>query len=217
MTAGRVLKGGGLGEVLNIDCFQGPKAAEWLAKARGLSIGSDGWGMLNGGIVNPQREHMKVGQIYYRFVSKSIPHGYKVGGMWWMDYETLKNIHERFRQAGANPHVKYQGKTEDKSARSTFREWLALTYDWNEIEEVIVGELRARVDAYTGFGRLASGPAGKHAGDTRAFGYAPHLSKLFSIKQWFVPEFFKYNASAMPNAKIHDFDRIDDIVAGTLV
>ena len=173
--------------------------------------------MLNGGIVNPQREHMKLGQIYYRFVSKSIPHTHKIGGMWWMDYETLRNIHERYRQAGPNQNVKYHGKSPDKSARSTFREWLALTYDWNEIEEVIVGELRGRVDAYTGFGRLAAGPAGKHAGDTRAFGYAPHLSKLFSIKQWYVPEFYKHQPVAMPNPKIYDFDRIEDIVSAKLV
>ena len=200
-------------EVLNIDCFTGPDAGKWLAKARGLSVDEQGMGSFNGGIVNPQREHLKVGEYYYRFVSKSTPPAYKIGGMWWMDSSTLINIHRRFVAAGPNPAAK-QSRGPGAAARSTFREWLALTFEWNLIEEVIIGQLRARLDSYSGFGRQAQGG---HGFDDRKFGMAPHLSNLFSIKQHFVPEFYKHQPVAMPHHKIVDFARIEDVVAARII
>lgn len=218
-----------VGEVLNLDCFVGTnqqKIAETLAEAQGRRVNRKLPGAgphdrivfeepPNGGIVNPRREHLKIGQTYFRFVSKSAEHGRKVGGTWWMEFDTLNNIYARYRAAGANPAMKHQGRIEDRSARSSFREWLALTYEWNEIEEVVVAQLWARLDAYTGAGRVAAG-SGAHAGDTRGFGYAPHLSHLFTIKQLFVPEVWVYREKAFPSPRIHDFAEVEKIVSGQL-
>jgi hypothetical protein len=200
-------------DVLNIDCFKGPEAPKWLAMARGMSVDEAGMGSFNGGILNPMREHLKVGQYYYRFVSKSTPLSRKVGGMWWMDSETLINIHRRFVAAGPDPMAR-QSSGPGAAARSTFREWLALTFEWNLIEEVIIGQLRARLDSYSGFGRQAQGG---HAFDNRKIGMAPHLQNLFTIKQHFVPEFYKHQKVAMPNYRIVDFARIEDVVAARVI
>jgi hypothetical protein len=123
-------------DVLNIDCFNGPKAAEWLGKASGYSE-LNGERALNGGILNPQREHLKLGQYYYRFVSRALRPEVKIGGAWWIDFDTLHNIHTRYRQVGASPTAR-QSRGPGAGARSTFREWLALTFEWNLIEEVVL-------------------------------------------------------------------------------
>jgi hypothetical protein len=199
-------------DVLNIDCFKGPKAAQWLCKASG-SLDIDGERALNGGILNPQREHLKLGQYYYRFVSRALRPEVKIGGAWWIDFDTLNNIHARYRQVGPSPTAR-QSSGPGAGARSTFREWLALTFEWNLIEEVVIAELRARLDSYSGFGRRAEG---RHGFDNRAFGMAPHLSNLFTIKQHCVPEVWVYQRQAFPRFRIVGFQHIDDIVAGKIL
>ena len=219
-----------VGAVLNIDHFIGDdqrKIAEARAAAEGRWVDRKATGAgptdrirfetpPNGGIVNPKREHLKVGQYYFRFVSKALPHKDKVAGQWWVEFDTLNNIYGRFKAAGANEAVKYQGAHADSSPRSSVREWLALTFDWNEIEQIIVAQLWARMDAYTGFGRLAKGPDGKHAGDNRAFGYAPHLSNIFSVKQLYVPGMWDLHEKAFPKPVFFEFSDIDRLIAGEL-
>jgi hypothetical protein len=199
-------------DVLNIDCFTGPKAQKWLNIARGLTI-TDGEGSFNGGILNPHREHLKVGQYYYRFVSRHTKPEKKIGGTWWIDAETLNNIYVRFRHTGPSS-TGLQNRGPGAAARSTFREWLALSFEWNLIEEVVIARLLARPDGYSGFGRRAEG---SHAFDTRSFGMAPHLSNLFTIKQFCVPEVWVYQKAAFPNARIVPFQKIEAVVAGEIV
>jgi hypothetical protein len=199
-------------DILNIDCFTGIKAENWLGKARGFSI-VDGETAINGGIVNPQREHLKLGQNYYRFVSKSTNPKFKIGGAWWIDADTLNNIYARFRHTGPSPTAR-QSSGPHAGARSTFREWLALTFEWNLIEEVVIAQLQARLDAYSGFGRRAEG---RHGFDNRPFGMAPHLSNLFTIKQYCVPEVWVHQKQAFPNFRIVGFHHIAEIVRGDIV
>jgi hypothetical protein len=199
-------------DILNLDCFTGPKAAKWFDTARGLTV-ADNEGQLNGGIMNPRREHLKLGQYYYRFVSRNLPQQRKIGGVWWIDFETLKHIHGRFRHAGPNPTAR-QSRGPGAASRSTFREWLALTFEWNLIEEVVIACLRARLDAYSGFGRRAQGG---HGFDNRAFGMAPHLSDLFTIKQYCVPEVWMHQKQAFPTPRIVSFQQIDAVAAGRIM
>src|SRR5262249_35620697 len=161
----------------------GSKADDWLSKAYGLSA-IDGEAAANGGIMNPLREHLKLGQYYYRFVSKALRPEFKIGGAWWVDFDTLNNIYERYCRTGHSP-TQRQSSGPHAGARSTFREWLALTFEWNLIEEIVIAQLQARLDSYSGIGRRAKG---QHLFDNRAFGMAPHLSNLFTIKQHCVPE-----------------------------
>lgn len=197
-------------DVLNRDCFEPPKSIEWFNKARGYSE-IDGAGAFNGGIINPRREHLKVGNYYYRFVSAATKPEYKSGGVWWIDFDTLNAIYQRFKAAGPNPMAK-QSRGPGAASRSTFREWLALTFEWNLIEEVVIGLLVARLDSFSGVGRTAEGST--HGFDNRAFGMAPHLSTMFTIKQHCVPEMWKHQKAAMPGPKILPFSRIEEIAAG---
>ena len=167
-------------------------------------------GSFNGGILNPMREHLKLGNYYYRFVSNRIDHSRKIGGAWWIDADTLNGIYNRFHVTGPNPRVPHAAAP----ASSTFREWLALTFEWNMIEEIVIAALRARMDCYSGFGRQAQG---RDPSDTRAFGYASHLSNLFTIKQLCIPEVYVHQAQAFPHCRIVPFDRIDDVVSGRLI
>ena len=193
--------------ILNLDCFTtSPKREEWLAKARGFGK-QVGDGPQNGGIVNPQREHMKLGQHYYRFVSAGLREEYKTGGAWWVDFDTLNNIYSRFRATGPNERTpRSSGPTS-----SSFREWLALTIEWNLIEEIIIAQLQARLDCYSGFGRQAKGT---DPDDTRAFGYAPHLSNYFTIKQLCVPELWVHGKQAFPKFNKLPFSDIEAVIGG---
>jgi len=218
-----------VGEVLNLDCFIGTdqrKIRETLAQAEGRQINRskdrhDVDGRIrydippNGGIVNPKREHLKVGQYYIRFFSKSLPYKSKVGGGWWNDFDTVNNMYQRYLATGPNENVRYEGQKRDCSARSTLREWMALTFEWNEIEEFVVAQLWARMDAYTGAGRTAEG-SGSHQGDKRAFGYAPHLANHFTIKQLFIPELWKHHEQAFPKPAFFNLNQLDKFVAGEL-
>jgi len=199
-------------DVLNIDCFQGPKAADWRNKALGVST-INGETAFNGGIINPDRVHLKPGEYYYRFVSKALPSAYKIGGPWWIDSDTLNNIYARYRHTGPSPTAK-QSSGPHAGSRSTFREWLALTFEWNLIEEIVIAQLRARLDSYAGFGRRAEG---RHGFDNRAFGMAPHLSNLFTVKQHCVPEVWVHQKQAFPIFRIVGFHHIDDVVAGKIL
>ena len=203
-------------EILNLDCFTtSPDREKWLNKARGYSQSND-WGAFNGGILNPQREHLRIGQNYYRFVPRAktpeqTEREYKAGGSWWIDAETLKHIYGRFRITGPNSLVPHSSGP----ASSTFREWLALTYEGNMIEEFVVAQLQVRLDCYSGFGRIMQG---RDPLDTRAFGYAPHLSNLFTIKQLYIPELSKHLKLAFPAYEILQFSQIDqymrDMISG---
>ncbi len=195
-------------DILNLDCFTtSPKREKWYNDALGFSVGDDDQGMYNGGIVNPQREHLKVGHYYFRLISGSQPASRNFGP-WWMDFETLNNIYQRFAVTGDNRKLASSGH-----ASSVFREWLALTYSWNRIEKVVVARLEARLDCYSGVGRLAQGASSK---DFRRLGYAPHLSVMFNIKQLCVPEIWLHAKTAMPKVTTHSFNRIEDIVRGRL-
>ncbi len=197
-------------DVLNLDCFTtSPKREKYLAMARGYSE-KDDMGDFNGGILNPQREHLSVGQNYYRFVSRSLKAEYKTGGAWWIDADTLNSIYNRFRVTGANPRTPYSAGP----ASSTIREWLALTFEWNMIEEIVISQLQARLDCYSGFGRVARG---HHDFDTRGFGYAPHLSNLFTIKQLCVPEVYKHQDTAFPTSNIVPFEHFEAVARGQIV
>ena len=82
-------------DVLNLDCFTtSPKREKYLAMARGYSE-KDDLGSFNGGILNPQREHMRVGQNYYRFVSRGLKPEYKTGGAWWIDADTFGPVRDQ--------------------------------------------------------------------------------------------------------------------------
>ena len=196
-------------EVLNLDCFSGEKGALWLQRASGMTV-KDGEGSFNGGIVNPMREHLKLGQYYYRFVSRHWTEEQKFGGAWWIDFDTLNNIHARFRHTGPSETAK-QSRGRGAASRSTFREWLAVSFDWNLIEGIVVARLQARLDCYSGFGRRA---AGSHAFDNRAFGMAPHLSNLFTIKQLCVPDVAVHQKKALPDPRVFPFEQIEAIVGG---
>lgn len=197
-------------EILNLDCFSGEKGERWYNIARGFSDAAAG-PSFNGGIVNPRREHLKLGQYYYRLTSSREQHERKVGGPWWMDFETLHNIYARYKQIGDNPNARrLRGSG---PAAATFREWLAVTYEWNAIQEIVIARLYARLDAYSGAGRVASGG---HVFDTRSFGYAPHLSYLFGVKQLCVPELWMHSRRASPSPQIVPFTRIEDVAAGRI-
>lgn len=208
-------------DVLNIDCFTDPaKRERWYNEARGLSVDkATGMGNTNGGIVNPQREHLKVGQQYYRLISnptgdteedRSKQIKYRVGGAWWMDAETLNNIYQRYRATGPNERMPMATDPES----SSYREWLALPFAWNKIEMIIVATLEARLDCYSGFGRTAKGSS---PDDIRAFGYAPHLSNLFTIKQLCIPELYVHLDSAFPRYEVVPFAKIGDVARGQVI
>lgn len=195
-------------EVLNRDCFEGDKGRRTYDAACGYSE-VDGVGAFNGGIVSPVRVHMPVGQWYFRFVSRSAPHGAKIAGAWWIDYETLHAIWSRWKAVGPNPNARRLAGS--GPAASTFREWLALTYEWNSIQELVIAQLRARLDAWSGVARIAEG---RHVFDSRAFGYAPHLSKLFGVRQLFVPDLKMHRQRAFPAPQIRPFADVEQIGAG---
>lgn len=194
--------------VLNRDEFEGDAGRKSYDAASGVSV-IDGEAAFNGGIINPRRAHLSMGQWYFRFVSSATPHAVKVGGAWWVDYETLHNIWRRYEATGANPNARRIAHSSD--AASTFREWLALTYEWNLIQEMVVAQLARRMDAWAGVGRVARGA---HVFDNRSFGYAPHLSKLFEIRQNYIPGMRKHAAAAFPAPRVLPFARVADIASG---
>jgi hypothetical protein len=195
-------------EILNLDCFSGEKGEFWRNKALGFST-KDDIGDFNGGVVNPMREHLKLGQYYFRFASSSWPRPAKVAGAWWIDYDTLNTIHNRYKAIGASTTARHIGGS--GPAASTFREWLAVTYEWNLFQEIVVARLLQRLDAYSGAGRTAHGG---HVFDNRSFGYAPHLSNLFTIKQYCVPDLRVHGDKAFPNIKIIPFREIENLANG---
>jgi hypothetical protein len=198
-------------DVLNRDCFDfagnRQKAQKWFDEARGFSVDKSGMGVFNGGIVNPQREHLRVGYRYYRMVSAATDHSRKIGGVWWIEHEALVNIFQRFKATGANTRMAVSARSAPSS--TVFREWLALTFEWNLIEEILYCDLAARIDAYTGAGRIA---AGRHVMDTRGYGYAPHLSNLFTIKQLCIPELWVHQPKAFPNIRIVPYAQLESLL-----
>jgi hypothetical protein len=97
-----------------------------------------------GGIINPERDHLKLGQQYYRFASSSTPYRAQVGGGWWIDYEQFIMIRD---------HARRYGHELGYAARL----FLALPYEWTRVDRLWSAFLKLPLDAYTGYGRTAQG------------------------------------------------------------
>jgi hypothetical protein len=131
-------------DALNNHCFSQP---HWIVIARGhkpedwFGVGES---IGNGGITNPQPEHLKVGQFYYRFANSQSPRHAQLGGGWWLDYENFDRIKTFARKNGYN--LSYAARL-----------FLALPYDWTRADRLVTAILEVPLKAYTGKGNPARG------------------------------------------------------------
>ena len=157
-----------------------------LQVARGASDRDNaGWPEPNGGMLNPRRIHLSVGNRYYRFASSAKPQAERLYGGWWIEFETIRKI-ARFA-------------AEHTDARHAVRYFLAVPWSWNSVDKVISGYLREPLDAYRGEGRAVSTAAGAHSrdGGTR---YIPpqHVKELYQL---YIPGMRQVGAQAFPDLK----------------
>ena len=126
----------------NAACFDNPK---WRVIAMGFSTESwfnDGQVAGTGGIDNPQRYHLMVGQPYYRFANSTSDEVAQAGGGWWVEFDQFLVIKDFARR---------NGYTLCDAARL----FLALPYQWTRVDRLWTATLQLPLDAYAGFGKTA--------------------------------------------------------------
>jgi hypothetical protein len=136
----------------NAECFTQP---HWRVIACGLQTEAwfnEGQGVGSGGIFNPRRGHLRVGEYYYRFASSTSSEAAQRGGGWWLDFENFRKI----RSFAENNSY---------SLREAARLMLALPHAWTPVDLLIRAQLRVPLDAYAGEGKPAKGAdTGRDAG-----------------------------------------------------
>jgi hypothetical protein len=123
-------------------CFEQP---HWPLIEKGYDVErwfADGVGSSTGGMSFPKRVHLPVGHRYYRLASGTAPDESKLGGGWWMSFETYKTI-ERYAEA------------HDLDFTYAARLFPALPYDWTRVDRLVSAILSAPMDAYAGEGKVA--------------------------------------------------------------
>lgn len=131
-----------MAEARNAHCFSEP---HWRVIASGFSTESwfgDGQVVGTGGILNPMRTHLRVGQRYYRFASSTSGLRGQVGGGWWIEYAHFAVIKDFAAQHG------YQ-------LGDAARLFLALPYEWTRVDRLVSAILEVPLDAYVGHGKVA--------------------------------------------------------------
>lgn len=213
---------------LNQDCFPRARAAGRCGTCRQPTVCADGrcettfnrargytpatdladW-KLSGGIINPMREHLKVGMFYYTLVQSNRTRAEKLSKAWWLDDTGLIGIFQRFQAFADAKKKEMKPLTPQAGQRAlaeSYQQWLAVPPEWTAINEIVVARLCAPLDAYTGIGRYV---------DQHAHGTAPHLSVQYTIKQIFIPGLDRHGAIALHDHKLVPFGRIGEVVDGT--
>lgn len=129
-------------KALNDICFNQP---HWKRIAQGFDTEkwfNDGQGVSNGGILFPQRDHLKTYHYYYRFVSSTTPRVAQLGGGWWISFDTFNTI----------KHYAINNQLEFTYAARLF---LALPYEWSRLDRLVGAQLVKPMDAYMGEGKVA--------------------------------------------------------------
>lgn len=150
----------------NRHCLSEP---HWRVIAQGFDTESwfnDGQATGTGGILNPQPDHLRTGNYYYRFASSNSPREAQLGGGWWLDFENYKKI-ESFAQANGY------------SLRDTARMMLALPYAWTRVDLRVKALLTKPLIAYTGEGKPAK--SSKDGADWNTTWIPPQHIKILQL------------------------------------
>lgn len=189
------------GDVLNRDCFSPPKEAHYAGAARGHAVPGfdpkvpDEWlkASRNGGMNRMNRVHLAVGQYYYRFCDLARFNAdwkRQASGPWWIEYETFDLVR---RFAREHQHIRDYGRKSGQCGLSyAMKLHAAVPYEWGDGGALIVARLKARVDAWKGWGAtadLADDPAKRDQRDSAAK-YIPLQNK--SVFQLYIPEIWQY-------------------------
>ena len=187
----------------NHHCFAGAGLLYWSAIARGfqpkgdqrqgnaellfgpdgirldLQNDIDGYAVQNGGMYNPQPEHLHVGQAYYRFIGSVDKNRFGAAscltGAWWFGHETFLDI-RAFAQRLGWPLGRAGGHL------------LIVPKEWQDCAYIGRAILELPMKAFSGKGKPATGGGSPDNAQRRDNGWtvaigAPHLA----IKQYFVP------------------------------
>jgi hypothetical protein len=154
---------------LNEHCFSEP---HWRVIARGFQ--TEGWfnegeAVGTGGIRNPQPVHLRLGNFYYRFASSASPRESRLGGGWWIDFESFHTIRAFAQKTG-------------HTIRESARLMLALPYAWTRVDLLIRAALQVQLKAYTGEGKPA---AGSEKGPDKGSVWIP--TQHIKIQQLYIP------------------------------
>src|SRR5258706_9649631 len=192
---------------INDACFQGTTSHKWLLMARGFALDrgkgkyvtSAGSNCVarNGGIANPQKVHLRVGQIYFRWadaIRERADRQKAVYGGWWVDYGTLEKMVEFAHRSGLD--FGYALKL-----------MCAVPYEWGESNRIVVAELQRPLDAWAGSGRKAE-VTSKSKRDGGA-DYTPPPD----VMQLFIPGMEDYGALAFPDVVV-EYSRDSSYIRG---
>ncbi len=160
-------------EPANAACFDEP---HWRVIARGFDTErwfGDGEAVGTGGIRNPLPMHLPTGHYYYRFASSASSPDARLGGGWWVEFETFRTIKAFADENGYR-------------LRDAARLLLALPYAWTRVDLLARALLVRPLKAYAGVGKPAQGPADGADRGTRWI-VPPHLQ----LRQLYIPGLFR--------------------------
>lgn len=180
----------------NEHCFRGMGLKLWSARARGfepvgemrsgprgswwnLASDEDGYAVQNGGLSNPRKDRMHVGQYYFRFIgsiarnTKGVAAG--MSGWWWIDCETMIAIRN------------YAERLDWPISRSAAH-LLIIPKEWSDCAYLGRAMLLKRMYAFTGKGKPAAGTVSPDSALRRTSGTSVMIGAgHLEIKQYFVP------------------------------
>lgn len=187
--------------VLNRDCFEPPKESHYAGAARGAAVPAfdgntpDAWlkASRNGGMTRMNRVHLAVGQYYYRFCdSARFQADWKrqASGPWWIEYETFDTVRSFARQ---HAHIRAYGEKTGQSGLSyAMKLHAAVPYEWGDGGALVVARLKARVDAWKGWGATAELSADATSQNSHDGGakYIPLQNP--GVFQLYIPEIWRH-------------------------
>ena len=133
---------------------------------------NDGQAVGTGGIFNPQPVRLPTGHYLYRFASSRAPASTRLGGGWWLDFESFNRIRQF-----ASRHA--------YSVRQAARLMLALPYDWTRADLLVRALPMHDLQAYAGLGKPARG---SDIGPDRGTTWIPTVG--LQVRQLYVPGLF---------------------------
>lgn len=156
----------------NAEFFAQP---HWRVLAAGFDTErwfNDGQAVGTGGIANPQPLRLPAGHYLYRFASSQAAVSTRLGGGWWLDYESFHRI-EQFARSHAY------------SLREAARLMLALPYSWTRADLLVRALPQHDLQAYAGLGKPARGA---DTGPDKGTAWIP--TPALQVRQLYIPGLF---------------------------
>lgn len=130
-----------------------------------------------GGMINPQRCELKVGDILYRFVARNTPPERAVTGGWWVDKTQFTKM-DHFAQ------------TQGVSIAMASRILCCVPPEWSDMGLLIRARVRDPLLAYRGLGNHVNIPRGDGLGNVKMTAHNDLAARR--LLQLFIPGLYQY-------------------------